>query len=250
MSTTTVNPCSCGCTEPHVIARRNTFDGIRVQLWSDGAVTCGINTYVAMAPRSAYARRKAVEAGWLVAGCVDMYDHAELRGLVGAARKAVVQSSLAPAAYLAAVLRGVKFQALKKGAVIRHARDCGCAPCVARRAEVLARPEAERLYREMPLANGGSAFIRIALFLLACVSGIACAHGPATVEQPENVGQLAAGPSVYSAPMHHDAPPELVGVVDTGDDIPETGPSAADILRAENAKGGTVQGEEKVAHGF
>lgn len=90
----------------------------------------------------------------------------------------------------------------------------------------------------------------VAALVLACVSGVACAHGPAPAVEVESVGQLAAGPSVYSAPLKHDAPPTLGGVADTGDDIETTGPTAADILAGEAANAGTPDGAEKVAHGF
>jgi hypothetical protein len=242
--TNTSNPCSCGCTEAHVIARRKTFDGIAVQLWSDGAVTCGINTYVAMAPRSAHGRRNAVKAAWLMAGEVALYDHAELRGLVLAARKAVEQPTLQPETYLRAVMRGAKF--VRSGAVIRHASACPCPECTEWRAAALKRPAAERLYRSIPLANGMIASVRIAcLALLALGLGGACRATVAPAAPVETVGTLAAGPSVYSAPLKHDAPPELGGIADTGDDIPETGPSASDILRAEREKAGAVEGTDK-----
>lgn len=159
--TTTANPCSCGCAEAHIIARRKTFEGIAVQIWSDGAVTCGINTYVAMAPRSAFGRARAVKAGWLIASMVEMYDHAELRGLVLAARKAFEQSGQQPEAYLRAVMRGVKFVRAGRGAVVRHASACPCPECSEWRAAALARPAAERLYKSIPLANGMIASVRI-----------------------------------------------------------------------------------------
>jgi hypothetical protein len=37
--TNTTTACSCGETAPHVIARRETADGIAIQIWHDGAVT-------------------------------------------------------------------------------------------------------------------------------------------------------------------------------------------------------------------
>jgi|SRR6185312_10449659 len=148
--------CSCGCTETHVVARRKTFDNVSVQIWSDGAVTCGLNTYVAMAPRSAWGRGKAVEAAWLVADRVSLYDHSELRGLVLKARAAVAQTGHRPGDHLDATLRGVKFvRAGRHGAVVRHAPDCGCGTCAGRRAANLAMPRASRLYGEpITLANG------------------------------------------------------------------------------------------------
>ena len=37
MSTNT-NSCSCGCSETHVVATRQTWDSAPVTMWSDGAV--------------------------------------------------------------------------------------------------------------------------------------------------------------------------------------------------------------------
>lgn len=71
-----------------------------------------------------------------------------------------------------------------------------------------------------------------ALLVLAAAawgfSGCA-AHAPAP--QVEAVGALAAGPSVWTAPLKHDAPPELGGVVETGDAEPAA--TSLDVLRGE-----------------
>lgn len=73
-----------------------------------------------------------------------------------------------------------------------------------------------------------------AIFCLAAAawgfSGCA-AHAPAP--QVEAVGALAAGPSVWTAPLKHDAPPELGAVVETGDVGPAA--TALDVLRGEAA---------------
>jgi hypothetical protein len=39
--------CPCGETEPHEIARRTTFDGRTICLWSDGMLTARMGLYVA-----------------------------------------------------------------------------------------------------------------------------------------------------------------------------------------------------------
>lgn len=153
--------CSCGEQEDHVVARRKTADGISVQVWSDGAVTCGINTYVCMAPRSAFARRRAVDAGWLLAGLVELYDHAELRRLAVNCRKAFHQLSLQPIDYARSVMAGVKFQSLKKGAGIRHAGGCHCDRCLATIARISAVPESRRLYVGTDIANGMTVYRRV-----------------------------------------------------------------------------------------
>ena len=67
-----------------VIARRHTYDGQLVQIWSDGALTVG--------PESGnriVARRMSRMVAWLVAGDVSVFTASELPGLVKAARKAV-----------------------------------------------------------------------------------------------------------------------------------------------------------------
>jgi len=88
-----------------------------------------------------------------------------------------------------------------------------------------------------------------ALVLGFAFCSVGCAHGPAPMPQVESVGELSSGPSVYSAPLKHDAPSQLVDVADTGDDVP-AGASSADILRDEAAKVGAVSATTKEAHGF
>lgn len=78
--------CSCGCTEPHVIMRRRTFDGIDVHFWSDGAVTDRIGTYVVQGSRGA-ALADALRANREVAEDVCLHEHREVRGMVLEARK-------------------------------------------------------------------------------------------------------------------------------------------------------------------
>lgn len=158
---TSNSSCSCGCAKDHVIARRKTADGITVQIWSDGAVTCGLNTYVIRGAKTARSIRLAVRAAWLVANEVEMFDHAELRRLCVTARKAVEQPSLQDRTYLRAVMAGVTFETIRRGAVIRHASRCACASCAARREAAANRPEAERIYRTRDLANGTTSFYRI-----------------------------------------------------------------------------------------
>lgn len=53
--------------------------------------------------------------------------------------------------------------------------------------------------------------------LLAAVAAEGCAAHAQPVEV-ESVGQLTAGPSVRSAPVAHDEPPQLGEIVDTGSD--------------------------------
>lgn len=83
-----LNPCSCGCSEAHRIARRTTTDGMALALWSDGALTwpLGIRVKGSPEPRTLEGCRKALVAGWLVMGEVSLYEGAEVTDLVKAAR--------------------------------------------------------------------------------------------------------------------------------------------------------------------
>ena len=85
-----MQPCSCGCFEPHVIARRETADGRRVKVWSDGMVThadpfgthiCGIGRARSDHNANGYAR-----AGRAIVDIISLFDFSELRTLVRVAR--------------------------------------------------------------------------------------------------------------------------------------------------------------------
>jgi hypothetical protein len=80
--------CSCGDRRAHVIARRSTADGKHVALWSDGSLTWALGVAVrgSANPRTPEARQRALAAGWLVLGDVELYDADEVSGLVRAAR--------------------------------------------------------------------------------------------------------------------------------------------------------------------
>lgn len=67
-------PCSCGCTEAHVVMTRTTVDGVAVYLWSDGATSLD-------GPRL-----RLDQARWLM-GEMELYEVAELPALVAVARK-------------------------------------------------------------------------------------------------------------------------------------------------------------------
>ena len=80
--------------------------------------------------------------------------------------------------------------------------------------------------------------IGIAVGLLGCQ---AASPAPAV----ESVGTLAPSyNSIAVAPLKHDAPPEMGGVADTGDDAPA--PSSLDVLRQEAAAAGTVDASKKI----
>lgn len=88
--------CSCGNAEPHVIARRRTFDGKDVCLWDDGTLTWAFGFAVkgAWFKPSEANRDRALAAGWLVLGEVEIYDACEVSGLVQAARWAADRDGL------------------------------------------------------------------------------------------------------------------------------------------------------------
>ncbi len=55
--------CSCGESAPHEVARRTTFDGQTVCLWSDGTLTAIMGLYVAGIGR----KRLPMERLWEIA---------------------------------------------------------------------------------------------------------------------------------------------------------------------------------------
>jgi hypothetical protein len=92
-----------------VMARRRTADGMIVELWSDSSVTTGaFGTIVvgATAAASDETVRLNVLAGWLAINDACLYDAAEIRALVLAARKGVRQASVDPLAYMRRAMNG------------------------------------------------------------------------------------------------------------------------------------------------
>jgi len=70
------------------IAVRKTYDGKRVELWSDGVVIIGNGTF-------GYSRSRKVglDAGWLVMGDVCLYTLDEVLPLCAAAKRAVADKT-------------------------------------------------------------------------------------------------------------------------------------------------------------
>lgn len=91
MTTNTDTACSCGESAPHVIAKRETADGIGVWIWHDGAITGrhgrALPGVTIVRPRTAKAFESARIAASLISGDVEMYDCAELPRLYACARK-------------------------------------------------------------------------------------------------------------------------------------------------------------------
>jgi hypothetical protein len=70
------------------IAKRQTAQGTTVRLWPDGSLTWGMGHYIEGSPHARTPKQieKALEAGWLVLGEVEIYDDAEVPDLIRAAR--------------------------------------------------------------------------------------------------------------------------------------------------------------------
>lgn len=78
--------CSCGESKSHVIARRLTSDGLRVQLWSDGSISGGFGALPGVPSRVPRDRDTALAAGWMFLGWVELYDREEIAGFYAACR--------------------------------------------------------------------------------------------------------------------------------------------------------------------
>lgn len=79
----TARACSCGCVEEHVIARRCTADGVRIEVWSDGTITQrGIFIRGLGEPRSAYAVSARARGARIMLDDLGVYDLAELPELI------------------------------------------------------------------------------------------------------------------------------------------------------------------------
>jgi hypothetical protein len=71
---------------PEVIAKRQTADHVTVKLWSNGAVTTGMNVIIGQSARGERQLASCLAAGWLVVGDVELYESSEVRDLLVAAR--------------------------------------------------------------------------------------------------------------------------------------------------------------------
>lgn len=109
--------CPCGSKTAHRIARRDTADGIRIDLWSDGTVTSGMGFQIpgVGVSRSNFEIARDVEAGWLAFGEVELYDAAEISRLIAAARRAIRQRCDAPRAAMLRYFSGYHLRPLKGG---------------------------------------------------------------------------------------------------------------------------------------
>ena len=107
------------------MARRTTADGKSVILWSDGTLTSGMGWHIkgsSHTARSAYERKKNIEAGWLLMGDVELYDYAEVPKLVNAARKAVRQHHHQPLDFMRRYFKGDRFVRVDRHGAVYKAR--------------------------------------------------------------------------------------------------------------------------------
>jgi len=86
--------CTCGNTEPHIIARRSTLDGIGIVCWDNGAIVGRFGTALpgvpVVRPRTDAARAASVVAAHLFMGEVEIYDLSETGALYEACRWAAL----------------------------------------------------------------------------------------------------------------------------------------------------------------
>lgn len=123
--------CTCGRTDDHVIAERQTFDGVRVCIWSNGDLTGALGIY----PRDIGKTHGAsqIRVARLIQDEISMYDWAELADLIKMARKAIVQPLVPAITYVRRAMAGETFRPAGKAVVVarprRHATFCPCEAC-------------------------------------------------------------------------------------------------------------------------
>lgn len=90
--------CSCGETTLHIVANRQTFDGIGIAMWCDGAVTgclgAGLRNVPVARPRTDASRVLEVRAARLFLGEVCLHSASDLGPLHKACRWAAARDGL------------------------------------------------------------------------------------------------------------------------------------------------------------
>lgn len=130
--------CSCGCTEPHVIAKREAFDGVRLSIWSDGAITHAVTSAYLRglgARRSNWGRRARVRAVRLMMDDFAVFTAAEIPTVIKIAEGTFAHT------YGSEIERRNHVRALAHRRLARGSEcpECGhapclrCEPCLARR---------------------------------------------------------------------------------------------------------------------
>lgn len=119
--------CTCGETEDHIIARRRTADGKLLLAWSCGCVTRGhVGSMIIgrprFLPRDLYASEDYMRALWLFLDEVALYDYAEVKDLMVAAKGAMRQTSVQPLEYLRRKMAGWNLRTIKGGRVVTWVR--------------------------------------------------------------------------------------------------------------------------------
>lgn len=90
--------CTCGRTDPHVIARRRTADGFTVCAWSDGPVTAELGRKIdglpIVRPTTPEAIELARRAAWLLLGEACLWDLSDMARLYSVCRAVAKRSGL------------------------------------------------------------------------------------------------------------------------------------------------------------
>lgn len=108
-------------TEPTTIARRTTFDGKALVLWSDGRLTQAMGYAIKGIgqPRTEEGEELALRAAWLVLDDAAIYDLAEVPRLFRAAKRALTVCPDRPVSAMRKFFNGWRLVSVNKGAVRR-----------------------------------------------------------------------------------------------------------------------------------
>lgn len=90
MPATPQTPCSCGRVDAHQIAARQSFDEVKLSIWSDGSITQGrFGTYLPGLGkrRSNWARQVRAQAVRLIADDLSIFTTAEIPTVIKAAER-------------------------------------------------------------------------------------------------------------------------------------------------------------------
>jgi hypothetical protein len=108
-----INACSCGCTETHPIATRETADERHVTVWSDGTITHGRTKLGALLrglgrPTTGYARNRRARAVRLLLDDLGLLDLAEIAPAVKRAERGFRMGFIAPEFHRSFVFRSLR----------------------------------------------------------------------------------------------------------------------------------------------